>query len=265
MSEFESLENFYFPENILPLFHGADIESIPTRALEILRNRNLDEVNSAVKTINWMLDDKKEELIDLYIEVIENDDISYSRDSRPKQLMTYSKVFDIDNQDGFLHAKWSEYLAVNALIHFRFAQKDTQYLYVENPDLSEDAQFIRLGKISPSINDALESVVLAERLKYEGDFLKNKEEKHKEKVTLNSQQAAIKRHSLLTQYKAECINYFKSNNKLSQREAVRRFLDSLEPSIISALNLREPLRTFTKTLSQYVNGKLPTHIKLIID
>ena len=207
------------------------------RAQKIIKDRELEEIENALNTINYFLYLANEE----HIPPIDSTDpieifVHEIHNHVPKKLNTPARLLSsqlckisIDDDELFPHAKWEEYFAILALaalgdIH-RFCQSDQQ-----NP-------IAAVGLAA----EAMEALVFAESPEFIEPFLNQSEKK---KTSIRNSENARRGHAALNRWKDRfrtwvLKHYVPSLNgtPLVKRKAAKEFLDTiLNPEIEAGLD-----------------------------
>lgn len=267
MAFLESLDDLRVPPDLLPYPFGDELRGIGHRALAVLKNRPVNEINAAHDGIWVMLDEGEDGITDAIEETLEENDSAgceLIRHSQPQMLKLYMGRFDIKGQADFPNARWAEYFAVLGLAKLKNALDRLKNSYTENPDTSDTGGFARLGRVFVALQDALEAIVTAEDFAAQETLSKNLLEKaaadSQKKISLNARRASLHKHQPLIELKRQCIEYFRKSNPRSMAEAARKFWKTVDENQKVNLRLRNPLRTLTHTLYQYKEGSIPEHI-----
>ena len=257
----KSFDDFIPEPELFPPEATKLVTEIVTESLGILRGRSVAEFNTALSTLNWMLERMKTSDFMQKMHAVAADEGLELPNSDKDHLLIASTCFDIKDQPGFNNATWPEYYAVLALQEIlkglHAARRAAEIEKVNDG-------YGRLGYATVPFLDAMATLVLSKSLANHFSSIEEYERRaefaQKEKLSQKNQQAALARYETLSTVKRECIGYYLKNNHLSMDEAARRFWKTVDPTIKKELALKDPVRTFSKTLSQYKNDKLPPHI-----
>ena len=245
-------------------------------ARELLVNRNLNEIEYAISTINYLLHggrelfgnsnlNKEDEIANNDIKTTSIEEVwdqihSDSKHFTPSSLLysIYRNIdIEIDGQDDFPNADWSEYFAVLALAEIAELQET-------------DISSLHMAEISSR------SAEIAEVIAYAKTFLelKNLESKSTRTIlSLNASKGGIKSNKAFNDTKGEYIDWFKNEycsgkneSEINFSEAARHFyrlrikplIDNDDKHPLAVQKKENALRMLKTTLRQHRKTKRKT-------
>lgn len=234
------------PENLLHYF-GDQLD----RAREILKYRSYDELAYGIESLDWMLRKGSELFLSGLDEAFKTKNIVYS--NRVKAIQHFKDNIDLDNQDSFPDAKWSEYFA---LLTFAYI---TETIYLNNSEqqsgtseldkIFEESvkQNIQLKTTEHAI-ESMDAIANAEGLLAVEDLIKQ----HNEILQKRGGKGGKMRGSKFNHLKDTCLNiYTDKYTSRSNSDAAKRIVKELTQEDLSVLTTDEPDKTIARWISSH--------------
>lgn len=256
--------NYFDPLNgQVPEVPGAALEPIARRARHLLRDRKPEELDYALRSLLWMVDQSESSAIQKQVSagIMDRDTLDYPERfpmSEAQLLFHFMDGFDITGQPNFDKASWPDYFATLALAHIGdIALLHSGPLTASNrPEVEKNLSLLELS--IPSIIRATEAISIAESLSRDAQVRAltstQKDELKKEAISLKSQTASLARWSKLRQIKENFIQFFGDQDFPTVAEAARAYFDDLSPEdrrIICPTLIKENIvRTFQATINK---------------
>lgn len=248
-----------------PLFQDVLLD-IPYRAYGLLKDRTVEQINAAYEAATWMIKEANDDIANIASELVEQDESGRDIVSfrMPRLLALHMGRFDISGQEAFPDAQWSEYFAAMAIGRYVDTMERAISSLEAAHDTAREAQFSRLGGATLFLLDATEALIMAEQLRQRETVRRETvaatEERHKDQISLQRQRAAIQSHAKTTAIKRECILYYLENSHLSQREAARRFYETLPVEQKREFSPNNAVRTLESAIRDYLKDRLPPYV-----
>lgn len=231
------------------------------RARNILKQRNPDEIRYAIESLDWMLQ-KGSELLFAYIEdAFKTKNMVFT--SRVLALKLFKDGIDLDNQESFPNATWSEYFAILTIAYI------VEMLYIKNREPIKDTT--DLGKyMAETREDRIKSVIIekaiesmdavshAEGLLAYEDLLSHSITETARKMGKTGQAIKARKYDDI---KRKIISrYLGHYTDISNRKAAMCIYIDLKDEINQVLKSEDPENQIEKWIGQYKLGRL--NIKL---
>lgn len=221
---------------------SAQFAQVSQSALDILHNRDNDELHEMADTIDWLLFEPPTD---------ETEEIPELPDTTARQLYTLLNDYNVNDSNYKLH----EYFAVLALLYiseetmFDMFLDDEQINNIEG--LTTEIYYWSSGA---RLSQASGAIAYAEMmLNYE----KNINDIAQKKISLKAKKSAIKRHADANSIKSEFINYYQNNtNSISRNEMARRFYEQLDDEKARKLTPSNDINNAVRTLTTALRDAL---------
>ena len=216
----------------IPSLEGFPLDSIVKRARHLIKGRSRKEIEYALASLLWMIDQSRTHALVYQVQagLLDWDVLDYeerSSLSEPQVLLHHMRGFDITGQPNLKQADWPEYFATLALAYIGNIVVCQQESLAPSYPGEADKSLKLIECARHSYTRATEAIAIAEALASTSLTTSPAPARSKLPTALRAHKAAITRWSRPKQLKEMFISFYYSGEYSSVAEAARIYYDSL--------------------------------------